>query len=299
MEVTEVTETEGEAVANNRKAKLIFFYEWNIKGKWRGRVNGGSEEAKGTFEITNLSEENEASEVEVLVSLKEKSSATPSSDILKELMRKKGADAIRSALAQYIQLLKTDFAKDLIKPTKDSATGTSSQPKPDSESHSKLLVNNGSPAATATGTSAAAPGGARPVSQETKEMSLREELKCRKEEIFRALTQVDLVSAFTRGPAVSEPHVDGRFSYFDGNVSGTFTSLIPDQEIRQKWRFKSWPSGHYSDVCIRMEEREDHTLVSVKQTGIPANDYERTEHGWRSMYFQSLKQTFGFGSTLF
>ena len=35
-ELTELTSIEGEATANNRKAKLIFFYEWVLKGEWSG-----------------------------------------------------------------------------------------------------------------------------------------------------------------------------------------------------------------------------------------------------------------------
>ena len=35
-ELTELTSIDGEATANNRKAKLIFFYEWVLKGEWSG-----------------------------------------------------------------------------------------------------------------------------------------------------------------------------------------------------------------------------------------------------------------------
>lgn len=35
-EVTEVNKLDGEASINNRKGKLIFFYEWNIKLNWTG-----------------------------------------------------------------------------------------------------------------------------------------------------------------------------------------------------------------------------------------------------------------------
>ena len=289
VEVKEVTDVDGEAVANNRKAKLIFFYEWNIKGKWRGRRNGDTNDVKGTFEITNLSEENDANEVEVLVSLSDKSNRSDSADILKELMRKKGADAMRSVLEQYIHQLKTDFAKDLIKPSKDSVNSSNTHnTQPVTES--KLAANSGP---------SLVPSKAKvnPLA-DLKTLKLKEEMKCRKEEIFRAMTQVELVSAFTRGPAVSEPEANGQFSYFGGNVSGTFVSVTPDQEIRQKWRFKSWPEGHFSEVCIQFEEKADHTLVTVSQTGIPSNDVERTENGWKTLYFQSLKQTFGFGSIL-
>lgn len=35
-EVTEVSKLDGEASINNRKGKLIFFYEWAIKLAWTG-----------------------------------------------------------------------------------------------------------------------------------------------------------------------------------------------------------------------------------------------------------------------
>lgn len=35
-EVTEVSKLDGEASINNRKGKLIFFYEWNLKANWIG-----------------------------------------------------------------------------------------------------------------------------------------------------------------------------------------------------------------------------------------------------------------------
>lgn len=38
-EILDLTQTDGEASANNRKAKLIFFYEWVIAGTWQGRYN--------------------------------------------------------------------------------------------------------------------------------------------------------------------------------------------------------------------------------------------------------------------
>lgn len=36
-EVTEVSKLDGEASINNRKGKLIFFYEWSVKLNWTGK----------------------------------------------------------------------------------------------------------------------------------------------------------------------------------------------------------------------------------------------------------------------
>lgn len=39
--MTEVNKLEGEASINNRKGKLIFFYEWTIKLNWTGKGQPG------------------------------------------------------------------------------------------------------------------------------------------------------------------------------------------------------------------------------------------------------------------
>ncbi|XP_033107290.1 activator of 90 kDa heat shock protein ATPase homolog 1-like [Anneissia japonica] len=64
-EICELTSIEGEATANNRKAKLIFFYEWVLKLQWKGTLKDCETELKGEVEIPNLSDENDASEVDV------------------------------------------------------------------------------------------------------------------------------------------------------------------------------------------------------------------------------------------
>ena len=72
-------------IFSNRKGKLIFFYEWDIKLKWKGTLtpedppcgkegdsdddDDGKEtkEFSGEIEIPNLSEENEPEDIDVSV----------------------------------------------------------------------------------------------------------------------------------------------------------------------------------------------------------------------------------------
>lgn len=63
--ITEVKKCDGEAIANNRKGKLIFFYEWDVVLEWTGALKGGENEVEGSINIPNLSEENSISEIEV------------------------------------------------------------------------------------------------------------------------------------------------------------------------------------------------------------------------------------------
>jgi len=64
-EIIKIENCDGDAIANNRKGKLIFFYEWDLTLSWKGFLSGADKEIQGTINIPNLSEENTVSEIEV------------------------------------------------------------------------------------------------------------------------------------------------------------------------------------------------------------------------------------------
>ena len=64
-EITKIEKCDGDASANNRKAKLIFFYEWDLRLEWKGKLNGSDTEHHGTVEVPNLSDENDESDLDV------------------------------------------------------------------------------------------------------------------------------------------------------------------------------------------------------------------------------------------
>lgn len=108
-----------------------------------------------------------------------------------------------------------------------------------------------------------------------------------------------MVRAFTRGDATIDAEPGGQFSMFGGNISGEIKTLEPFTLIKMRWRYKTWPDEHYSDVTIKLDEKEDCTELSLTQTGVPESDHERTRQGWRDHYWEAIKQTFGFGVRLF
>ncbi|XP_061551645.1 activator of 90 kDa heat shock protein ATPase homolog 1-like isoform X2 [Phycodurus eques] len=111
-EVTEVSKVEGEASINNRKGKLIFFYEWNLKATWTGMSKAGIK-YQGSVEIPNLSDENDMDDLDISVSLNKDEPETP----LVHLMKSKGAENIREALGNYVGFLKSEFTQGMILPT--------------------------------------------------------------------------------------------------------------------------------------------------------------------------------------
>ncbi|XP_043930620.1 activator of 90 kDa heat shock protein ATPase homolog 1 isoform X2 [Protopterus annectens] len=238
-EVSEVSSLDGEASINNRKGKLIFFYEWTIKLKWTGTSQNGVK-YKGFVEVPNFSDENDIDEIEVKVNL---SKDEPDTKLL-ALMKTDGGKQIRKALDHYVQTLKTEFTQGMILP---KANG---------------IENEGIPKA-----------------------------------VPKADTQ-KLVQGFTHAPAVVEPDKGGKFRLLDGSVVGEFLELIPEQKIVMKWRFKSWPEGHFATITLNFIDTMGETELHVECKGVPVSDEERTREGWQRYYFSGIKNTFGYGARL-
>lgn len=286
-EIKELTKIEGEASANNRKAKLFFFYEWEITGKWKGRAKANEKGCKGEIEIPNLSEENSPDEVDITVTLDDKHS--DGTDV-KEFLRTKGLKTIREQLSKYIKELKEEFAQGMILPAKDGAPEVTAPPSTCDRNSAKNLINQ--PISMANNKAVG-------VKIPCVTLTEVEEFKCAVGELFRALTERDMVRAFTHGDALVENFKGGRFSLFGGNVSGEFTELVSDERIGMRWRNKGWPDEHYSNVTLEFRQKDDCTELRLTQTGIPSREYDKTKEGWKNHYWRSIKQTFGFGAMLF
>lgn len=116
--IVEFDKLQGEATANNRKGKLIFFYEWDLVMKWQGQIlnDEGAKKIDGKIAIPNLSEENDLDEIDITVTVNE---SNEKSEILKQFMYNIGRGKIREKIGEYIKSLKCDYAKNLILPKKD------------------------------------------------------------------------------------------------------------------------------------------------------------------------------------
>lgn len=114
--VSGVDKIEGEATANNRKGKLIFFYEWNVVLKWSGRLPGQKDASEGKVTIPNLSEENSLDEIEIAITI---DASNEESDKLKQFMYSVGRGIIRTQVGVYLKELREEFSRGLILPKKD------------------------------------------------------------------------------------------------------------------------------------------------------------------------------------
>jgi activator of HSP90 ATPase len=108
-----------------------------------------------------------------------------------------------------------------------------------------------------------------------------------------------MVRAYTQSSNITyEAHKGGRFSLFDGNITGSFVELVSNTKIVMNWRYKQWPEEHFSQATLEIKEKEDCTELTLNQTGIPSSFLDNTQEGWRRFYWSAIRQTFGFGAQL-
>lgn len=295
-EITKMEKCEGEASVNNRKGKLIFFYEWKLKMAWKGKLYGNDEEYEGVFRVPNLSEENTGEDLDVTAS----STGTNKSDLLLTMIRRVGCPLVRNKLAEYLSALKTEYSTGVILPSKVDSNSSTTQTKASTKSAvhtvdslSRLELNS---APTTDSTS--------PSSRlQTGTVTDTQQFKCTADELFSALTTSYLMQAFTGAPAeVTAAEPGGSFSLLAGNVTGTFLLLERGDRMRQRlefsWRQRSWPTGQDSHCVIEIHQGSDNTELKLTQTGVPSSMLDNTKQGWRRYYWEAMRRTLGFGVPL-
>ncbi|EYC13794.1 hypothetical protein Y032_0042g533 [Ancylostoma ceylanicum] len=278
---------EGEATANNRKAKLIFLYEWDIKIGFLGRVSGSDLEYKGSLEIPNLSDENDASEIDVNVSIDTKG---PHDAAIRQLLNKAGTSQIRSALATYIRELKEEFSKGLILPTDKVKPQVVTKGKTtviDKKSFQNMVITDEKGDASKT------------VEKfDVKSIELSESYKVPPDRLYEVLSEPTLVRAWANGNIEWDFKEGGKFTLFGGTVTGTFDKIKPNEEITMSWRLKAYPANHFAKIKFILKDESDSTSLLVEAEGVPSHMAEETRNGFTRYYLASIARTFGFSARM-
>ncbi|XP_055931903.1 activator of 90 kDa heat shock protein ATPase homolog 1-like [Argiope bruennichi] len=279
--IVEMTKCEGDAIVNNRKSKLIVFYDWVIEFKWIGSLKYDDSDVEGYIEIHNFSEDHDINDIKIRVHSETNGAK---GEVIRDAIQEACVEVIRKNLKEYVTSLKEEFANELILPVKDNVQKDMFKCKKSIEKI-KLFDETGSKTAKSD-------------IFETCEISNTETFKCTAQEFYLAMTLKELVQAFTQSNCILETEEGGRFELFDGNVQGYFTKLVPYRLIEQKWRFRTWPEGHFSNVSIDINERSDCTEINIHHKDIPKDFLEFTREGWKKFYWDSMKRILGFGSFL-
>lgn len=295
--VTKVSSISGEVSLQSRKQRRFALYELDINLNWEGQIFDAegkvAEETKGTARIEDLSEET----IDDLPFELTCDNAAGRRQELKETMRTKGAEMIKAAALEWVKELKALVA----------AGADGSERKGPGEEHERARpppierVNNSYVVADKVS------GGADSTVTVDYTFALNRTF------VYESLIDANRMRAATAADAIIEPTEGGALRLFNGSVEGKFVELVcrervlvavwlfspidapqvPGEKIVQKWRFSTWQPGHYSDVTITFKEDGGNTVLSLVQVGVPTDEKERTERGWRVMIFDRLKMVLG------
>ena len=115
---------------------------------------------------------------------------------------------------------------------------------------------------------------------------------CTAHDIYEAFMDEKKHAAFTDSKARIDRKVNGKFSIYDGEITGKTLELIPDEKIVQEWRYEypEWPKDYFSKITINLKEINGKTRLRFFHTGIPEQYASEIEQGWKEYYWEPMKE---------
>ena len=112
------------------------------------------------------------------------------------------------------------------------------------------------------------------------------------ERVYSAWLDPHEHAKMTGGVATDEG--DGRFSAWDGYITGRTVSSVPHSKVVQAWRTTEFPpEAPDSVVTIHFDAAEGGTKVTLVHENIPEGQGDAYEQGWDEHYFAPMKAYFG------
>ena len=113
------------------------------------------------------------------------------------------------------------------------------------------------------------------------------------EQIYKAWLSTDGHTKMTGSPAEVESKVRGKFTAWDGYISGETLELKPYSRIIQAWRTTEFPEGSPdSRVETLLELVEGGTKITIIHSNIPDGQADDYKQGWEDFYFKPMKNYF-------
>lgn len=128
----------------------------------------------------------------------------------------------------------------------------------------------------------------------TKTIRQKEFIPADPSDIYNAFLDAHKQTEITGAAATCERRVGGKFSAWDGYISGTNLRLENGRRIIQRWKTSEWPKGYKSSTLeLAFRPKGRGTVVELVQTNVPAAQVDNYKRGWVDYYWTPLKRYFG------
>lgn len=113
------------------------------------------------------------------------------------------------------------------------------------------------------------------------------------EQIYEAFLDAKKHSEFTGSKATCNPKVGGRFTAWDGYISGKNLELEEGKRIVQEWIDTDWPKDYGpSQLELTFKKNKSGTEIAMVHKDVPAEQAKDLAEGWREFYWNPLKAYF-------
>lgn len=121
----------------------------------------------------------------------------------------------------------------------------------------------------------------------------KEFIAAKPEEVYDAYLDPKKHAAFTGAGATGVPKEGGKFTAWDGYISGKFLKLEKGKRIVQEWVTTEWPDGYGPSVVdLSFGKKGNGTEIRMVHSKIPAEQAESYGQGWIDFYWKPMKKYF-------
>ena len=126
-----------------------------------------------------------------------------------------------------------------------------------------------------------------------REFTISAEFPVTPEKLFRAWLSSKGHTEMTGSAAKVEPRVGGKFSAWDGYITGTTLELKPHTRIVQAWRTNEFAENDPdSKIVVELEALEVGTRLTLTHSDIPKGQADSYRSGWEEWYFAPMRAYF-------
>jgi uncharacterized protein YndB with AHSA1/START domain len=119
-------------------------------------------------------------------------------------------------------------------------------------------------------------------------LELSTEIKAPLERVWWAFTTADGAEQWGARPAKFDATDGGEFSYWEGDIHGVNTKVVPMQTLEQDWYGHDHPEEKYR-AEFSFNQEGDVTTVRLHYSG-HIYDEQRDTNDWQEYYFDPIKK---------
>jgi activator of HSP90 ATPase len=108
------------------------------------------------------------------------------------------------------------------------------------------------------------------------------------EKVWKALVDPKYVNAWGGGPAKMDDKVGTKFKLWGGDIYGKNVEVLTLKKLKQEWFGGKWEKP--SIVTFTLTKENGAVRIDLFQTGVPDNEVEDIEQGWKDYYLGPLKE---------